>query len=392
MQNFTYYAPTKVLFGRGVEEQVGAALGEFSPKKVLIHYGGGSAKRSGLLGRITASLDSAGIAWVELGGVEPNPKVQFVRQTIDLCKKEGVDFILAVGGGSVIDSAKSTAVSIGTGADPWDIITKKVEPTAALPIGVVLTIAAAGSEMSSSHVISDLTIGMKRGLSSDLIRPKIAFLNPELTYTVSPYQTACGIVDIMMHTLERYFGSKKDNPLTDRIAEGLLQTVIEKGPIALAHPDDFDARGALMWASSLSHNDLTGCGGAHQGMPVHQLEHGVSGLFDNVSHGAGLAILFPAWASYMCQYDVMRFCQAAVRIWNVPMDYEHPELTAWQGIETMKAFFKGIGMPVTLSEVGITEASFDALAENITFGYTRQVPSFVPIGKAEILDILLLAE
>ena len=392
MQNFTYYAPTKVLFGRGVENNVGPALKEFSPKKVLIHYGGGSAKRSGLLGKITDSLDAAGIAWVELGGVEPNPKVQFVRETIELCKKENVDFILAVGGGSVIDSAKSAALSIGTGADPWDILTKKVEPTAALPIGVVLTIAAAGSEMSSSHVLSDLSIGMKRGLSSDLIRPKIAFMNPELTYTVSHYQTACGIVDIMMHTMERYFGSRKENPLTDRIAEGLLQTVIENGPAALAHPDDFEARGALMWASSLSHNDLTGCGGAHKGMPVHQLEHGVSGLFDNVSHGAGLAILFPAWASYMCGQDVMRFCQAAVRIWNVPMDYEHPERTARRGIEVMKDFFRSLGMPVSLREVGIGPESFDALAEAITYGYTRQIPSFVPMGRDEILDILRLAE
>ena len=392
MQNFTYYAPTKVIFGRGVEENVGEALKAFGPKKVLIHYGGGSAKRSGLIGKITDSLDKAGIAWIELGGVEPNPKVQFVREAIALCRKEGVDFLLAVGGGSAIDSAKSIALSIGSDADPWDIVSKKVKPTAALPVGVVLTIAAAGSEMSDSHVLSDLTQGMKRGFSSDLVRPKIAFMNPELTYTVSPYQTACGIVDIMMHTLERYFGSKKDNPLTDRVAEGIMQAVIENGPVALAHPDDFDARGTLMWASSLSHNGLTGCGGAHPGMPVHQLEHGVSGLFDNVSHGAGLAILFPAWASYMCRHDVMRFCQAAVRIWNVPMDYDHPERTARRGIQVMKEFFHSLGMPVSLHEVGIGPESFEELAKAITYGYTRQIPSFVPMGKEEILDILRLAE
>ena len=392
MQSFTYYVPTKVHFGKGVENNVGEVLKSYGATKVLIHYGGGSIKRIGLLDRITASLTAAGLSYVELGGVEPNPKVAFVREGVELCKKENIDFILAVGGGSAIDSAKSLALCYANDMDPWDISTGKVTPTKITPLGTVLTLSAAGSEMSMSHVLSNPEVNDKRGINLELVRPLVSFENPELTYTVSKYQTGCGIVDIMMHTLERYFQVDRDNELTERISEAIILTVKNAGETAIENPNDYEARAALMWASSLSHNTLTQCGKNMRVMAVHQLEHGVSGVFDSVSHGAGLAVLFPAWAQYVYKYDIPRFAQLASRVWGVSMNYENPEVTAVRGIRAIKDYFRYIGMPTTMAELGIGPESFEKIANVITRNNTFAITSYLPLTNKEILDIFNLAK
>ena len=390
MRDFMYYAPTKVYFGRDADKNIGEKLKEFSFTKVLVLYGGGSAVKSGLLERIENDLRESGIDFVTRGGVEPNPKLDYVRENIEFCKAEKVDFILAVGGGSVIDAAKSTALSIGTGCDPWELLMGTVKPTAALPVGSVLTIAAAGSEMSNSHVITNSEANIKKGCTCDLVRPKVAFMNPENTMSVPAYHTACGVVDIMMHTFERYFTGDGATMPTDRIAEAVLLTVKEAGAVLTKEPGNYNARESLMWASSLSHNGLTGCGKNFSTLVVHQLEHGLNGLFDRVAHGAGLAVLYPAWAKYVYIYDIPRFSRIAKKIWHVSADT--PELTAILGIEAMKRYFSSIGMPVTLKELDVTEDDFEALADKISNGGTRIIPSYVPLGKKEILDILELAK
>lgn len=390
MKDFMYYAPTKVYFGRDADKNVGEKLAEFNISKLLILYGGGSAVKSGLVGKIENSLRDCGIAFITKGGVEPNPKVHFVREIIALCKAEKVDFILAIGGGSVIDAAKSAAVSIGTDCDPWDIISGKVMPTAALPIASVLTIAAAGSEMSNSHVISDVETNTKKGYTNDILRPKAAFMNPENTFSVPAYHTSCGVVDIMMHTFERYFTS--DDPVnpTDRIAEAILLTVREAGEILVHDPENYDARASLMWASSLSHNGLTACGKNFKKLTVHQLEHGLSGVFDRIAHGAGLAVLYPAWAKYVYKYDIARFSRIGEKVWGV--DGGSPEMTAILGIEAMKNYFASIGMPVTLKELDVCPEHYETIANNITANGTQSVPSYIPLGKKEIIEIFQLAE
>lgn len=397
MNNFIYHAPTKVIFGRGVEAQIGEELKKHGAKKVLIHYGGGSVKKNGLIDKVTASLEQAGIAWVELGGVQPNPKLSFIHKGIALCREDQVDFILAVGGGSVIDSSKAIGVGLATGNDPWQYASTGTHPEdhEVFPVGVVLTLAAAGSEMSNSDVITNdlVTPWVKQGITSETVRPVVAFLNPENTCTVSKFQTGCGIVDIMMHTMERYFLGTPDCDLTERIAEGLLVSVRDAGRRAIANPNDYEARATLMWASSLSHNDLTGCGKPRY-FPVHKLEHPVSALHDHVSHGAGLSVLFPAWAQYMLSkdMDVMKFAQLANRVWGVEMNFEHPKRTAEQGIAVMKAYFHEIGMPVTLAELGLKPEDYEDIINLTTKNDTKPVKSYLPLGNAEIREIYRLAE
>lgn len=390
MLGFKYYTPTEVYFGKGVEKNVGEEIKKGGYKKVLVHYGGGSIKNSGLFDVIVESLNNAGVLWIELGGVEPNPKIGLIREGIELCRKESVDFILAVGGGSVIDSAKSIGLGLAHNRDPWEMIINAIMPEKSFPVGVVLTIAAAGSEMSYSHVVTNPEGGLKRSLNHDLLRPRFAFMNPELTYSVSKYQTACGIVDIMMHTLERYATQDRDADLMDRISEGLLVAVKEAGKVAIKEPNNYEARATLMWASSLSHNGVTGCGKTAP-FPAHKIEHELSGMFDHISHGAGLAVIFPAWAKYVYKYDINKFCQLATRVWNVEMNFDHPERTALEGIEAMKQYFKSIGMPTTLKELGVGEESFEEMAEKCTgFGkYTYK--SYVELGKKEIIDIYKIA-
>ena len=395
MQNFTYCAPTKVVFGRGVEEQIGPELRARGASRVLVHFGGGSVKKNGLLDKVTASLTAAGLTYVELGGVQPNPKLSFIHEGIALCRKEKVDFILAVGGGSVIDSAKAIGVGLATGNDPWQYASTGTHPEAneVFPVGTVLTIAAAGSEMSNSDVITNdlVTPWVKQGITSETVRPVVSFLNPENTFTVSKFQTGCGIVDIMMHTMERYVTGQADCQLTERIAEALLVSVREAGRVAIAHPDDYEARATLMWASSLSHNDLTGCGKIRK-FPVHKLEHPISALHDSVSHGAGLSVLFPAWAQYVMQYDIPKFAQLANRVWDCPMDFDHPERTAKAGIQAMKRYFTEIGMPTRMSELGLTPDDYDAIIDLTTAGGTKPVKSYIDLGPDEIRAIYALAE
>lgn len=392
MNNFTFCTPTKVIFGRDIESSIGETLRGCGAGKVLLHYGGGSAKRSGLLDKVASSLDAAGLPYVELGGVEPNPKLSLIRKGIELCRAEGVDFLLAVGGGSVIDSAKAIGVGLANGCDPWDFIETKTAPTKCMPVGVVLTLAAAGSEMSNSDVMTNDETHLKRGITSEAVRPVVAFLNPENTFTVSKFQTGCGIVDTMMHTLERYFTGDIDCDLTDRLAEGLLIAVRDAGRAAIANPEDYEARATLMWASSLSHNDVTGCG-KNRKFPVHKIEHDLSGVHDNIAHGAGLSVLFPAWADYMLDlgHDIMKFAQLANRVWGVEMNFDHPETTARGGIRAMRAYFREIGMPVTMGELGLSPEDYDEIVAKTTLNGTI-LRSYIPLGREEILEIYRRAE
>ena len=389
MQNFTLHTPTKVFFGKGTEKQVGEIIKSYGFSKVLFHYGSGSIKRSGLYDTVTASLREAEISFVELGGVEANPKLSLARKAAELARNEKADMILAVGGGSVLDSAKAAAAAAYNNCDPWEFSSKKRAPEKALPVGTILTLAASGSETSDSCVLTNEDGWLKRGFNAPCNRPLFSILNPELTYTVSKYQTGCGIVDIMMHTLERYFSLNGDNPLTDALAEGLLRTVVEQGKRAIRDPKDYEARAALMWAGSLSHNGLTGCGKTFL-MRCHQLEHELSGAYDRVAHGAGLAVIFPAWAKYIYRYNVSRFAQYAVNVWGLPMNFEHPERTALEGIQATEAYFQSIGMPVRLSELDADDAKFDEMAEKCTFFGKRTLPDYIELGKKEMLDIYRL--
>ncbi len=387
MRDFIYYAPTKVVFGKDKENEVGELVKGYGFKKIMMQYGKDSIKKSGLYHRVMKSLEAAGISVVEMGGVEPNPKVEFVRSAAELAKKENVELILAVGGGSVIDSVKSTAATVAMGCDPWDLHTRKVVPDKALPVATILTHSAAGSEMSGNTVITNLSENMKRGCGSPYLRPLFSILNPELTFTVSKYQTACGVVDIMAHTMERYFTVCEPTPLTDRIAEGLLKSVIEAAKVVMENPSDYNARATIMWASSVSHNDLTSCG-RESFLAVHQLEHALSGEFDKVAHGAGLAVLYPAWAKYVYKENVPRFAQFARNVWDVTETDD--ENAALMGIERMAEFFKSIGMPSKISEFDIPSGFENRFAELTTFGKTRTVKSYIELGFDEIVDIFKL--
>ena len=389
MKNFTNYAPTKVVFGRDVESGIGAELKALGAKRVLVHFGGGSCVKSGLLGKVTDSLKSAGLEWVELGGVGANPRLDMVRKGTELARAEGIDFVLAIGGGSVIDSSKAIAVAVAGGGDFWEYIEGKPVETC-LPLGVVLTIAAAGSERSDSCVITDNENHLTRSIGTDKVRPQVAFMNPENTFSVSAWQTACGAVDIMMHTMERYFTGDGNTEITDRMAEGVLLSVLDAAPRALADPCDYDARATLMWASSLSHNGLTGCGRSRY-FPAHKLEHDFSGLDERISHGAGLAVLFPAWAKYVYKYDVSRFAQFAVRVMGCQMDFVDPARTALEGIEKLIAFFRSLGMPTTLPELGVDPADYEKVIALTTRGGNR-LKGYVELGPEEIREIYALAE
>lgn len=389
MENFQYYTPTRVIFGRDTQHQVGALIRSYGYQKILFHYGSGSIRRSGLYDQIVSSLQEAGVEYVELGGVEANPKVSLVRQGVALCEREKVELVLAVGGGSVLDSAKAIAGGAWNHCDPWTFIEQKKGPEKSLPVAAVLTLAASGSEMSNSCVLTNEEGWLKRGFNCDANRPLFSILNPELTYTVSPYQTACGVVDIMMHTLERYFCFSSDVALTDHLAEGLLKSVIDAGRIAVREPENYEARATLMWAGSLSHNGLTGDGRDYF-MRCHQIEHELSGMYDRVAHGAGLAVVFPAWAKYIYRHQLSRFCQYAVRVWNIEMDHEHPERTALAGIEATEQFFSSIGMPVRLGQLEIDDTKFDEMAEKCTFFGQRVLRDYIPLDKKEIVDIFKL--
>lgn len=366
MFDFEYFAPTRVIFGRSAEERTGALLRELGVSRVLIHYGGGSAVKSGLLGRVTASLDEAGIAHASLGGVVPNPRVSKVREGARLALQFGAELILAVGGGSVIDSSKAIGYAAAEPEhDVWEIYDRKRAPKACLPVACVLTIAAAGSEMSNSSVITNEETGEKRGCRSNLCRPRLAIMNPELTASLPPYQTAAGCTDILMHTLERYFTQGGNMELTDQIAEGLMRTVMKNALILRDDPSNYDARAEVMWASSLSHNDLTGLGADGMDFVSHGLEHELGGMFD-VTHGAGLSAVWPSWARYVYKDCLPRFVKFARDVMAVepgPSD----EDTALRGIAALEDFFRSIHMPVTLRELGVEPTEEQILAMAASF-------------------------
>ena len=393
MNNFDWCAPTRVIFGKETHLQIGRILKEYGFSKILVHYGGESAKKSGLLDAVLQALEEEKIAYVTLGGVQANPVLSLAKEGIRLCIREGVQGILAVGGGSVIDSAKCIADGAANpDEDVWRYFLKEAVPQKALPVGVILTLSASGSEMSQSCVMTNEEGWLKRGFNSPTHRPLFAICNPELTYTVGKFQTGCGTVDILMHTLERYLGKTKDTPLTDRMAEGLMISVIEAGRRVLADPQDYEARATLMWAGSLSHNDLTGLGRDYV-MQVHQLEYELSGRFPQIAHGAGLAALFPTWARYVCKEDTMRFAQLAVRVWGESMDFEHPERMALLGIERFEEYFRSLEMPVRLSQLDIrlTEEDIQIMAEKCTFFGKRTLTGIRNLGQPEMEEIYRLA-
>lgn len=372
MKDFNFYAPTRVVFGRESEERLPQLIQQNGGGRVLVHYGGGSARRSGLLDKVERMLTEAGIQFVELGGVVPNPLLSKVREGIELCRREHVNFILAVGGGSVIDSAKAIGYGVGYPGDVWDFWDGRAVPRECLPIGVILTIPAAGSEMSSSCVITNDEGMLKRGVNSDLCRCRFAIMNPERTYTLPPYQTAAGATDIMMHTMERYFSKYEDALLTDAIAEALLRTVKDSVVEVLKNPEDYTHRAAIMWASSLSHNDLTECG-TEKDFACHKLEHELSGLF-GVTHGAGLAAIWGSWVRYVMDKHLARFCKFATNVMGV----EAPEVfdasasseadmkaIALQGIEATERFFRAIGMPVSIPELIGRQATDEEILEMV---------------------------
>ena len=384
MRDFIFNTPTKVFFGKDKEKEVGKIISDYGYRKIMLQYGKGSIKKSGLYQTVIDSLNEYGIEVVEMGGVEPNPKITFVREAIKVAKKENVQLILAVGGGSVINSCKYTALGAKSDVDVWEFSMGRQTPKQALPVGCILTISAAGSEMSNSAVITNLELNMKKGCSTELNRPLFAIMNPELTYSVSPYQTACGIVDIMAHTMERYFVPVEPTELTDRIAESILKSVVNAGKTLMKNPSDYNARATQMWASSLSHNGLTGAG-RENALPVHQLEHALSGEYDSVAHGAGLAVLFPAWAKYMYKFDQSRFAQFARRVWDV--DEKDDKVAAERGIEAMSEFFASLGMPKSIREFNIDKNPSERLATLCTFNRTRTVKSSIMMDYQIIKEI-----
>ena len=391
MHGFTQYTPTRIIFGKETQKQAGELAKSLKASKVFVVYGGGSVVRSGLLDEVTASLEEAGLEYMTVGGVKPNPRLSFAREAVKKSIEFGTDFVLAVGGGSVIDTSK--AVAHGTAnpdTDIWEFWSKKQTVKRSLPVGVVLTLAAAGSETSDSAVLTNEETKIKRGLSTDFNRPAFAIMNPELTYTLPKYQVGCGIVDIMMHTLERYFSVGEDTPLSDRIAEGVLKTVIPAGKAALENPNDYEARASIMWAGTISHNDLTGLGRSVF-MAVHQMEHELSGMDEKIAHGAGLSALWPSWARYVYKNNVGRFAQYAVNVWNIEMDFEHPEKTALSGIKATEDYFKSLNMPTSLRELNVDPASFEELAEKCTNYGARTLPGIRVLDKPDMIEIYKMA-
>ncbi len=387
MFDFKYFAPTKVLFGKNTESKVAELIKEFGGTKVLIHYGGGSVVRSGLLKRVKETLDSAGISYVELGGAVPNPHLGLVYEGIELCRKEGVDFLLAVGGGSAIDSAKAIGYGLANEGDVWDYYDYKRKVTGSVPLGVILTIAATGSEMSDSSVITKEEGLVKRGYSSDFGRPKFAILNPELTMTLPDYQTACGCTDIMMHTMERYFTNGGNMEITDALAEGLLRTVKKNAIILRDDPKNYDARAEVMWAGSLSHNGLTGCGNDGGDWMTHKLEHELGGLYD-VAHGAGLAAIWGSWARYVYKNCLHRFKRFALNVMDVENTGSDEDI-ALRGIEAMEDFYRSIGMPTNLRELGVnaTDEDLVLMAHKCAVGVGGEMGSAKVLNEEAMLEI-----
>lgn len=387
MNNFTFYSPTYFVFGKKTENEAGHYVKKFGGSKVLIHYGGGSVVRSGLLDRVKASLDKENIKYVELGGVKPNPRSGLVYQGIDLCRKEGVDFLLAIGGGSAIDSSKAIAAGVVYDGDFWDFYEGK-QVDQALKVGTVLTIAAAGSEGSGDSVITKEEGMLKRAAGGEALRPVFSILNPELTQTLPAYQTASGATDIMAHVFERYFTNTKEVEITDRLCEAVLMTMVKEVPRVIADPDNYEARANIMWAGMVAHNNIVGVG-RDQDWASHGMEHELSALYD-VAHGAGLAVVFPAWMTYLMKHDVNRFAQVAVRVWGCQMNFANPEETAKEGIKRFKQFLTSIGMPINFKELGAREEDIPLMVEKLGLGANGTRGSFVPLRAKDVEAIYRL--
>lgn len=389
MNNFIFYSPTYFVFGKDEENKTGEYVKRFGGSKILIHYGGGSIVRSGLLDRVKASLNKEGIKYIELGGAKPNPRSGLVYEGIDLCRKEKVDFVLAVGGGSTIDSAKAIAAGAVYDGDFWDYYQGK-SIDKALPIGTILTIAAAGSEGSPDSVITNENGMYKRGATGEALRPAFSILNPALTETLPPFQTACGVTDIMAHLFERYFTTTKEVEVTDRMIEGLLLTMIHEAPRVIEDPHNYQARANIMWAGMMAHNNSCGVGRV-QDWASHDIEHELSAIYD-CAHGAGLAVVFPAWMTYNMKHDVNRFAQLAVRVWGCQMDFEHPENTAKAGIAALKQFLKSIGMPLSFAELGAKEEDIEKMAHTACHGDVREgsIGGFAKLDEKDVANIYRL--
>lgn len=391
-QNFQYYTPTKVVFGKGTEAEVGALVRAQGCKKVLIHYGSGSVVKSGLLARIEAALQEAGVSYVSLGGVVPNPRLSKIYEGIALCKAEGVDFILAVGGGSVIDSAKGIAYGVANEGDVWDLYEHTRTASACLPLGVVLTIAAAGSEMSCSSVVTKDEGGVKRAYDDDLSRPKFAVMNPELTMTLPDYQTASGACDILMHTMERYFNPNHNMDMTDGISEALLKNVMQYTLVLRDEPANYEARAEVMWAGALSHNGLTGCGTGGGDWATHMLEHELGGMFD-VAHGAGLAAVWGSWARYVWQNAPERFVKFAVNVMGVEPCATDAE-TVEAGIAAMEDFFRSVNMPTNMRELGVepTDEQIEHMAKSCSEAVGGTAGCVKALDVADMINIYKAAK
>ena len=391
MKDFSYCLPTRFVFGHGAEKKAGAELAALGARRVLIHYGGGSAVRSGLIDRIEADLKACGMETFRLGGAMPNPRDDKVYEGIEQARREAIDFILAVGGGSAIDSTKAIAHGVCYDGDFWDFFCGKAAPRSTLPFGVVLTTSAAGSESSNSCVIMQDATKIKRGLTTELNRPRIAFMNPELAMTVPKYQIASGATDILAHIMERYFTSEAEVDLTDRLCEAAMQAVIRAVRIAVKDPENYDAQAQLMWGGTIAHNETVGVGRVGD-FGSHQLEHELSALYD-VAHGAGLAVVFPAWMRFQVKRHPMRLAQFANRVYNLPLNFENPEETALRGIEAHERFLREIGMPVTMKELGARSEDIPRLAAKVKRNPgTDLIGRAWPITGAEAEEIYRIAD
>lgn len=386
MDNFNFYSPTEFVFGMNRENECGELVKKYGGTKVLIHYGGGSAVRSGLIDRVKASLDAAGVPHVELGGVKPNPHDSLVYKGIEIVRQNGIDFILAVGGGSTIDSSKAIAMGVPYKGDFWDFYEGKASATSALPIGVVQTIAAAGSEGSGDSVVTKEEGMLKRGASSEHIRPKFAVQNPALLCSLPAYQTACGITDIMAHVFERYFTNTLEVEITDRLCEAVLLTMVKEGPRAIADPANYQVRANIMWAGTVAHNGVVGCGRS-QDWNSHAIEHELSALYD-CAHGAGLAVIMPSWMEYVVDHNVMRFAQMATRVFGCEMNFENSKATALEGIKAFRRFLHSIGMPINFAELGAKEEDIPKMVEKLNPGDGW---GFVPLKAKDVTEIYKIA-
>lgn len=389
MNNFVFKNATEIIFGKDTENLIGDKIKKYADK-VLFCYGGGSIKKSGLYDKVVNCLKKNNIEFKELSGVKPNPRLKLVEEGIKLCHENNINFILAVGGGSVVDTAKAISIGVPYSGDVWDFYIGKDKVKKAIPVGVIITLPATGSEASNSSVITNEDGMLKKGLNCELTRPSFSIMNPELTYTLPAYQTACGAADIMSHVMERYFTNVKHVDLTDRLCEATLRTVINNVKIVLKEPENYDARAEIMWAGTIAHNDLLSTGRIGD-WGSHKIEHELSAMYD-IAHGAGLSIIFPAWMKYVYKHDINRFVQFAVRVWDVNLAFSSYEAIAIEGIERLTKFFVDINLPVKLKDANIEYDKFNEMADKCTSNGTATVGQFIKLNKEDVINIYNLAK